>query len=398
MFCLKNDLLRLLDQNNPDLLVEYVDNLNPKKFSLVTLVDALSPMLVMESNLTFGSFHLIKMSLFLRSMSLRGLLSKETEIALAKVIVQHLYYLEWSLLDISPHVHAPDPINKPISHMLTEIEQGNAHNAFFYASIALQSDKACLLDTLLLNGAKSIPDSLGHSISCFFPVLEDLVDVDHPATGTALFSYILYLCRHRAKNQPNNQATQDGRPNADQKADQKADNINRSTLLRQAASGTSIFDIHHMITFYIFLAWEKAAWHNNATLPWAMLKDWIGQKKIDQSRLDSASVPGTVDASGKIDTTGTVDIPANYHQWHQIFSEKNTERIASVALAVLAHDWQQASDWIMRSYADYYTPDWDPHYITSLYAALELYQNDAVNKTDSQMAIIQALTYFVENV
>lgn len=371
---MRNDLIRLLSQKNPELLVNYIDSLNSRRFSLVTLVDTLSPLLVMESNLTFGSFHLIKMSLFLRQMSHRGLLSRETEIALAKVIVQHLYYLEWTMLDVSSHAHAPDPIEQPVDHMLIEIEQGNAHNAFFYASIALQSDKAKLLNTLLLNGTTSVPDTLGHSISCFFPVLQDLVDMDHPAAGTALLSYIMYLCRYRQKSLPENQANQ------------KLTDPDKAALLRQAASGTSIVDIHHMITLYIYRAWEKAAWQTGDPLPWRLFSDWMGHKAVDQSRLDQAA------------RSDTVELPGNYEQLRQIFSEKNEQSTITAALSLLANNWQQACDWLFRIYADSYTPDWDPHYITSLYAALELYCDESIDKTSSKMAIIQALSYYIENI
>ncbi len=41
-----------------------------------------------------------------------------------------------------------------------------------------------------------------------------------------------------------------------------------------------------------------------------------------------------------------------------------------------------------------YTPDWDPHYFTSLYAALELCRTPLIAREASQMALIQALDYF----
>ncbi|MDW7657350.1 MAG: hypothetical protein SCM11_09270 [Bacillota bacterium] len=191
------ELMQLLRQQDPDDLAVYLDRLNKEHFSLVTLINALSPLLVMESNLRFCSFHLIKMSLFLRKLSLSGLLSQATEIALAKMVVQHLFYLEWIELSVSPFVHSPDPIDAPLDNILTEIRKGNAHNAYFYAALALKDNMPQLFSTLLLNGVLSILDTLGHALSCFFPVLEQLVDMDHPAAGTALFSYILYLCRLR---------------------------------------------------------------------------------------------------------------------------------------------------------------------------------------------------------
>jgi hypothetical protein len=366
--------MRLLRQKDPDDLAAFLDKLNSEHFSLVTLIDALSPLLVMESNLRFGSFHLIKMSLFLRKLSQRGLLSQATEIALAKVVVQHLYYLEWIEISVSPFVHAPDPVDAPLDKMLTEIKKGNAHNAYFYAALALQDNKPQLIRTLLFNGALSIPDTLGHSLSCFFPVLDELVDMDHPAAGTALFSYILYLCRLR-KN-----SLSGGQPAPDPAIS------DRSRLLQQAASGTSIVDVHHMITYYIFQTWEKAAWQQAIPLHWSALADWIGTKQIDN------------EAAQHSKQVVQAQLPGDYEQWRQIFAKKDKEKIIAITLSLLNTSFQQTCDWLFRVYADYYTPDWDPHYFTSLYAALELYQDNTVDQTGSTMAVIQALSYFIEDI
>ncbi|MDW7656897.1 MAG: hypothetical protein SCM11_06955 [Bacillota bacterium] len=365
------ELMRLMRQKDPDDLAAYLDSLNGEHFSLVTLVDALSPFLVMESNLRFGSFHLIKMSLFLRKLSQSGLLSQATEIALAKVVVQHLYYLEWIELSVSPFVHSPDPIDAPLDSMLKEIKKGNAHNAYFYAALALQENKSHLISTLLLNGALSIPDTLGHSLSCFFPVLEQLVDMDHPAAGTALFSYILYLCRLRTNSLSGRQPVP------------VSVVLDRSHLLQQAASGTSIVDVHHMITYYIFQTWEKAAWQQEIPIPWSLLADWIGTKQID----NKTDWHRTQAVQGRL--------PGDYEQWRQIFAKKDKENIIAITLSLLNISFQQTCDWLFRVYADYYTPDWDPHYFTSLYAALELYRDNTVDQTGSTMAVIQALSYFI---
>lgn len=369
-----NDLIGLFRQKNPDLLVEYIDHLKRENFSLVSLIDSLSPMLVMESNLRFGNFHLIKMSLFLRNMGLRGLLSPETEVALAKVVVQHLYYLEWIQIAADPYSHVPDPVNEPIAKMLAEIGKGNVHNAYFYATIALKTEKHALLDALLLNGSISVPDTLGHSQSCFFPVLNDLLQTDHPSSGTALFSYILYLCRFRQKSEPKNPYAADTRI------------FDRAKLLQQAASGTSIFDIHHMITYYTYLVWERADWHHGDPLPWSVLVDWLGNKQIETNRLNH-----TLQAVTSV-------LPNEYEQWRHIFADMNKQKIIAVTISMLQRSWQQAYDWIFRSYADYYTPDWDPHYFTSLYAALEMYRDDSINRDGSTMAVIQALEYFLDNI
>ena len=181
-------LTHLFQEGDPDKLISYVDGMNQDRFSLITFVDDLVPALVMESNLDFGSFHLIKMSLFFRNLSNRGVFSAETEKALAKQNLQHLFYLEWIRVTADTLPHALEPMEHLLEEMLSEIADGNAHNAFLYAAKASQVDKGSLFNALLLNGAMSIPDTLGHSISCFYPVMEDVISVDHPASGTSLLS------------------------------------------------------------------------------------------------------------------------------------------------------------------------------------------------------------------
>lgn len=369
---MNTELTRLLHQDNPDLLQDYVNNLKKENFSLVTLVDSLAPYLVMESNLRFGSFHLIKMSLFLRSLCREKILSPETEIALARVVILHLYYLEWIQVTAGPFAHTPDPITRPVEKMLVEIGRGNAHNAFFYADVALQTDKANMLSSLLLNGAAGIRDTLGHSLSCFFPVLEDIVAADHPAAGTSLFSYITFLCRLRGKTPNVRPESSNSRPD-------------KVKLLRQAASGSSIVDIHHMITFYIYQVWEQSAWNSLPMLPWHLLSDWIGSKEIDNRRLKQAQADDC-------------EAPREYEQLRQLMSGRQKEKIVPATLSLLEISWQQTCDWLLRAYADYYTPDWDPHYYTSLYAALRLCRDDSIAADVSKMALIQALEYFLDNV
>lgn len=369
-------LNKLFEAQNPDTFNEYIDRMDASHFSLVTFVDTLIPALVWESNLQFGSFHLIKMSLFIRNLARRKYFSAETELALAKVILQHLSYLEWTRISADPLQHMPDPIDEPVKRMLSAIEKGNAHNAYFYALTALQSDKEQLFNALLKNGAISIPDTIGHSISCFYPVLEDVLAVDHPAAATSLLSLILYLCRFRNSRS----AMVEG--NAISDAD-------KNRLLLQAASGTSILDIHHMITFYTLQAWETATWNKECTPPWEFLTDWIGEKEVDESQKEHVD---------RVIRQNTIDVPESYEAWQRLFAEKDQEAILDSAIALLRESSEKACDWLFRVYAEYYTPDWDPHYFTSLYAALELRQDTSISIEASTMAFIQALKYFVEEI
>jgi hypothetical protein len=367
-------LTKLFQDGDPDKLISYVDGLDQNSFSLITFIDSLSPALVMESNLRFGSFHLIKMSLFLRNLSRRKVFKAETERALAKLILQHLYYLEWIRISADPVPHSPDPVDNLIDKMLSEIKNGNAHNAYFYAAKALQTDKGTLFNALMLNGTLSIPNTIGHSISCFYPVIEEVIAVDHPAAGTSLLSLIMYLCRLRKQSA---HVVVNDTP---------ATPSEKSLLLLKAASGTSIIDIHHMITFYIFHAWENASWNPGMTPPWEKLHDWFGDKKIDTQRQTRAA------------EQKSMIVPESFQHWQNIFSGKNRDAIIDSAIAILNESWEKACDWFFRVYADYYTPDWDPHYFTSLYAALELSRDPSITAQDSTMALIQALEYFLDGI
>ena len=269
---------QLFEKHEVASLVNYVDDLDPEHFSLITFIDSLVPELVMESNLRFGSFHLVKMSLFIRNLSKRGVFSSETEIELAKLVIQHLYHLEWISVSADSLSHAADPVTDPLGEMLSEIADNNAHNAYFYASQAFFEDKQALFNLLLLNGAISIPHSLGHSISCFYPVLEDVIAVDHPAAGTSLLSLIMYLCRFGKETSAE----------ADEKPLRDSD---KGQLLRRAASGNDIVSIHHMITFYILQTWENASWNQDTIPPWSLLTDWIGEKRVDEKRVALAAKP-----------------------------------------------------------------------------------------------------------
>ena len=88
-------MMQLFQNANHEKRIEYIDRMDPDHFSLITFIDSLTPALVWESNLRFGSFHLIKMSLYIRDFARRKFFSAETDRALAKAILQHLYYLPW---------------------------------------------------------------------------------------------------------------------------------------------------------------------------------------------------------------------------------------------------------------------------------------------------------------
>lgn len=366
----------LFQMDNPDARINYIDGLDADRFSLVTFIDRLTPTLVWESNLRFGSFHMIKMSLFIRNLARRNLFTAETELALAKLILQHVYYLNWLRVSGDTLIHGPEPVDEPVEKMLSEIEKGNAHNAYYYALAALNTDREDLFIALMQNGAVSIQDTIGHSISCFYPVLEEVISVDHQASGTSLLSLILYLCRFR------NSCDSFTKKSTISDEDKKH-------LLAQASSGSSIVDIHQMITFYTMQAWEKASWNKGTNPPWMRLADWIGDKQVDKSRKTQAD---------DVENKGLASIPESYEAWQQIFHTKDIKAITVSAITILDESYAKACDWFFRVYAEQYTPDWNPHYITSLYSALELSRDESIPTQFSRMALIQALEYFLEGI
>ena len=67
---------------------QYLNELtHDNHFSLASLIEDLLPIMVMECNLRYGSFHFVKMSLFLRELSQKKVFSREAELKIAKVVL-----------------------------------------------------------------------------------------------------------------------------------------------------------------------------------------------------------------------------------------------------------------------------------------------------------------------
>ncbi len=345
-------------------------------WSFVSFIDELLPIMLMEANLKYGSFHTVKMSLFLRKLSTKGHFSKETERKLLSLILNNLVERHWVLLETDTRAYKDDKIfENTVEKMIDELHNSNAHNAYYYSTGLLKNNPEDLCQLLLDLGSIHIPDTLGHSISCFYPVITDILNTKHPANGTALFSLISYLSRFDYKentltNKLHNKEIKD-----------------YNKLLKLASSGKGIVNLHHMITFYIMTEWEEAPFNKENIVPYHILIEWIGDKNLDKER------------EKKVDKLTNInkDI-SNYSQFSELFSPNNLDESIQTLIYLLQTKPEKAIDWVFRVYTDYYTPDWDPHYFTSLYCAIELYRSRNVDKTASKMAIYQAVQYLFKSI
>ena len=227
---------------------EIIKNMkNNENWSLITVIDELTPLLLMESNLTYGSFHLIKMSLFLREMQIKDYFSRDTEKKLIELISLLLSERDFVSIKSTRENFNKKRDGDYYNKLLEEINKGNAHNAYYYALRSLNCDRKKLSEFLLEIGSRFIPDSLGHSLSCFYPSVKDLIYIDSPHAETALLSYIMYLCRYSIEESHRQ----------DLFGESSAGSLpaNYSELTFKCASGKGIVNLHHMITLAVFMLW-----------------------------------------------------------------------------------------------------------------------------------------------
>ncbi|MFW5972233.1 MAG: hypothetical protein ACOCRL_01975 [Bacillota bacterium] len=349
---------------------------NNDNWSFVSCMDELLPLTLMESNLKYGSFHLVKMSLFLRELSANGYFSKITERKLLDTITNLLIERSWVRVDAKIKGYKEKLIYSDTAEiMIDEIHNSNIHNAYYYSIGLLKYSPQDLSQILMNLGAIHIPNTLGHSISCFFPVIKDILETNHLESGTALFSLIAYLCRYKFGESELDKNLKGNSP------------VNYITLMKRCSSGEGIINLHHMITFYIMLEWENASFNENNIVPYNILIDWIGDKEIDTKLEMNVQ---ELDSSNKLVET--------YSSFKEKFSPEKPDISIYTFLSLLDRDSATAIDWIFRIYTNYYTAEWDPHYFTGLYCALKLYLSNKINnKTAARMAIYQAIRYFFED-
>ncbi|MFW6252228.1 MAG: hypothetical protein ACOC27_03225 [Halanaerobium sp.] len=351
---------------------------NDPGFSLVSLIEELLDLMLMECSLRYGSFHFVKMSLFLRELSQKNYFPRKAELEIARVVVLGLSERHFINLKADCGGYKEKEVNqRTYDKLAEEINNGNSHNAFYYALGILEHQPEKLKEYLLNLGMERIPDSLGHSISCFFPVMRDLVNHHKDISATAVLSYVMYLSRYSYQN----------KYNTDQKKREKPSFEELEDLGLKAASGSGIVNLHHMITYYTFFMLEESSFYPELP-PYSILENYFGSKEIDQKRLNLTE-------TNESETITAAD----YQQFKNNFSLTNYNEDLDFLFYNLDENYKETVNYLHRLFAEYYNPSWNPHYYTGLYCALGLYKSNKINDIRiKKMAVIQAIEYFMNNV
>ena len=376
---METELREIINRGRSEAASDYIDRLeNRPGWSIVSLVDELFPLLLGETNLRYANFHMVKMATFIRRLSIEGILSPETERLTARLLVSELIEREWIEFRAGGAHEGKRGAETSLEGFLEELNGNNVNNAFFHLQLIGRDDRDAVLNTLLRIGASSIPDSLGHTLSCFYPVMEDMADTGHPYRLASLFAYLMYLNRYGAGKEV--LETDYGRPEEPLDIDE---------TLRICSSGDGIVNLHHMITLYILLRWEKAPFNAGGYSPFGILLDWIGGKKKD--RKDEESVAGLQPPE---------NLPDEYGDFSGIFDLSDTGKTMGCLKGLMRRDPLETADWLFRKYTDHYHPStWDPHFHTSLYCSLKLYTEvEAAGEEACLMALRQALNYLAGKV
>ena len=376
---MESQLKKAIINHRQEKIKKYLKELeNDRSFSLASLIDELLDLMLMECSLRYGSFHFVKMSLFLREFSQKNYFSRESELEIARVVLLGLSERHFIKLEADSSGYKEAAINeKTYAKLSEEINKGNTHNSFYYSLGILEKEPEKLKEFLLNLGMERITDSLGHSISCFYPVLRDLVNHHQDLSATAVLSFLMYLSRYSYKDKYNSKEEKEKRPS--QKELEK--------LGLKAASGSGIINLHHMITYYTFLMLEDSSFYQQIP-PYSILENYFGSKNIDQQRLElfEKNVEKNM-------------VAENYQQFKNNFSLKSYQANLGFLFNNLDSEYQNTVSYLHRLFAEYYSSSWNPHYYTGLYCSLGIYSSDKINNIKiKKMAVIQAVEYFTNNV
>jgi len=378
---LLSKLKQAILDGNQEMIKGLVGEMEPEdNWSLISLIEELSPLMLMESNLTYGSFHLIKMSLFLRELAIKNYFSRETEKQLIKAVALNLSNRHFVKIQSERTGYKEEKADLDnAKKMMEEIDKGNAHNAYYYALGLLKEQPDDLSHLLIQIGSRYIGNSLGHSLSCFYPVVSDYINNDSSFAANSLLSYVMYLCRYdlSEKQQKDIWHSFSG------KQTKNNFSFDYNQLTYRCASGEGIINLHHMITLAIFVLWESNDFADYP--PYNILLDWIDDKEIDKKQKRIIE-----------DIAYDIALADNYQEFKTEFDFSKLDSSIKKYFAFLKKDFDQAVDWLFRLYADNLGEEWNPHYITGLYAALVLYSSEKLDKKAAEMAIYQAIKYFAD--
>ncbi len=354
---------------------DIISNIDSDDINLSDFVMEMAPMMLMEANLTYGNFHFIKMSLFLRELSLKNYITNITEKELINLLAINMTERRFLKVETDRTGYKEDYADQStLKKMIDEIDKGNIHNAYYYSLGLLKYKPEMLKNYLLVLGTESLSKTLGHSFTCFYPAMRDLVVEDSRYNGTAIFSYLMYLSRYDYRSDVHVQFDTN-----------KFEDIPK--LTKVCASGEGIVNLHHMITLAVYLLWENDNINDNY-IPYHNFLEWIGEKKVDEEQLEKIEKMPRNHSDIK-----------SYQNFENSFSLKYLDDTLPIYFNILEKNYTKAVDWMFRLYPNYYNPNWDPHYFTSLYSALKLYKMDnSENKLPSKMAVYQALRYFAQRV
>ena len=360
---------------NQNKINEIISTMDESDINISDFVYEMAPVMLNEANLTYGNFHFIKMSLFLRELALKNYFTKSTEKEIIKLLAMNMTERRFIKIHADRIGYKEDFADqKTLQKMNEEIKKGNIHNGYYYSLGLLKYNSEMLRNNLLVLGTESLSKTLGHSFTCFYPVMRDLVVDSSKHDSNSIFSYIMYLSRFKYKENVEVQYNTDSFEKIPE-------------LTEICASGEGIVNLHHMITLAIYLLWEKDD-VNGDFIPYNNFLEWIGDKEVDEKQKEKIEAMDMVDYDIK-----------TYEEFENEFSLKYLEKSIPVYYDILEKDYNNAVDWMFRFYTNYYNPNWDPHYYTSLYSALKLYKMDETkNKVPSKMALYQAIKYFSQRV
>jgi len=376
---LKDLIKKIAAEKRPDRIDPFITKVkNDRSWNLEKLINDLIPYFCMESNLKYGSFHLVQMALFLKRLAKNNFFSRKTQFKLSEILLRELIWRRWTVIeahDISTELDNPEEFSE--KKILAEINKGSINNAFYRSMGLLEKNRIQLAVFLLKIASYSIPVSKGHTLASRFHLIKDIILAGEKDQYTALLSCIMHFSQYNAPHTVLNENFAVLKREPD-----------HSYLLRASASGSSNGDIHQLNTFNILTEWENSSFNKRRYAPYKVFAEWVGNKPVDK------------EAAEDMENIKKFETASSYEDFSQSFSLLDINNTVHLVLFMLEKNFKQTVDWLYRIYADYYNPDnWDPHYFSCLYTGIQLFSNNYIEDiVGRRMALRQSLIYFAENI